>query len=153
MILSTVWFPRLPHSRFSLFSFHQTEPEQLEALVTQRWQPILDWARETFDITLNVSSSVLAAPQPAATHATLGAVLDSMNPWELAAMERATYTSKSFIVALALVQRRLTAEEASLAAQVEVDSQIQRWGMVEDCKSLLNLPSIVCLQKLTSTFS
>jgi chaperone required for assembly of F1-ATPase len=56
-------------------------------------------------------------------------------------------------VALALVQRRLTAEEASLAAQVEVDSQIQRWGMVEDCKSLLNLPSIVCSQKLTSTFS
>jgi ATP synthase mitochondrial F1 complex assembly factor 2 len=50
------------------------------------------------------------------------------------AMERATHTTKSFIVALALVKRHLTVEEASLAAQVEVASQIQRWGEVEDCK-------------------
>jgi chaperone required for assembly of F1-ATPase len=49
-------------------------------------------------------------------------------------MERATYTTKSFLIALALVKRHITAEEAALAAQVEVSSQIQRWGEVEDCK-------------------
>lgn len=49
-------------------------------------------------------------------------------------MERATHTTKSFIIALALVKKHLTVEEAALAAQVEVASQIQRWGEVEDCK-------------------
>jgi hypothetical protein len=53
------------------------------------------------------------------------------------AMERATQTTKSFIIALALVKKHLTVEEAALAAQVEVASQIQRWGEVEDCKSPL----------------
>jgi chaperone required for assembly of F1-ATPase len=50
-------------------------------------------------------------------------------------MERATYTTKSFIVALALVKRHLTADQAAEAAQVEVNSQIERWGEVEDCES------------------
>lgn len=50
------------------------------------------------------------------------------------AMERATYVTKSFLIALALVKRHLTAEQASLAARVEVASQIERWGEVEDCE-------------------
>lgn len=49
-------------------------------------------------------------------------------------MERATYTTKSFIIALALVQRQLTVDQAAEAAQVEVNSQIERWGEVEDCE-------------------
>jgi chaperone required for assembly of F1-ATPase len=47
-------------------------------------------------------------------------------------MERATYTTKSFIIALALVFRSVTPEQAALAASVEVNSQIERWGEVED---------------------
>jgi len=47
-------------------------------------------------------------------------------------MERATYASKSFIIALGLVKKHLTVEEAALAASVEVNSQIERWGEVED---------------------
>ena len=50
-------------------------------------------------------------------------------------MERVTYTTKSFIVALALVKRQLTADQAAETAQVEVNSQIERWGEVEDCES------------------
>lgn len=51
-------------------------------------------------------------------------------------MERVTYVTKSFIVALALVKGRISADQAALAAHVEVNSQIERWGEVEDCKSL-----------------
>lgn len=47
-------------------------------------------------------------------------------------MERVTLTTKSFIIALALVKKHIGPEEASLAAHVEVNSQIERWGEVED---------------------
>ena len=50
-------------------------------------------------------------------------------------MERATYTAKSFLVGLALVERRISVEDAARAASVEVDSQIALWGEVEDCES------------------
>jgi ATP synthase F1 complex assembly factor 2 len=48
-------------------------------------------------------------------------------------MERVTFTTKSFIIALALVHGHINAEQAALASQVEVASQIERWGEVEDC--------------------
>lgn len=47
-------------------------------------------------------------------------------------MERAILATKSFIVALAVVKKHLTVEEAAQVASVEVDSQIERWGEVED---------------------
>ena len=49
-------------------------------------------------------------------------------------MERATYVTKSFLIALALVRGQLDVEQAAQAAHVEVNSQIERWGEVEDCK-------------------
>lgn len=49
-------------------------------------------------------------------------------------MERATYSSKSFIIGLALTLRRITAEQAAQASHVEVNSQIDKWGEVEDCE-------------------
>lgn len=53
-------------------------------------------------------------------------------------MERATYGSKSLIIALALIKKHLTVEEAALAATVEVNSQIERWGEVEDSEHLIH---------------
>ena len=44
------------------------------------------------------------------------------------------YTTKSALIALALVRQRLTVEQAAQAAHVEVNSQIERWGEVEDCE-------------------
>lgn len=49
------------------------------------------------------------------------------------ALERATYSSKSFLIGLALTLRHITAEQAAQASHVEVNSQIEKWGEVEDC--------------------
>jgi len=56
------------------------------------------------------------------------------------ALERATYSSKSLLIGLALVLKKITVEEAALASTVEVSSQIQRWGEVEDCELILHFP-------------
>lgn len=50
------------------------------------------------------------------------------------AFERSVYTSKSFVIALALCRGRITADEAAQASHVEVRSQIEIWGEVEDCE-------------------
>ena len=51
-------------------------------------------------------------------------------------MERATYTTKSFLIALALLRGKIDVEQAAQAAHVEVNSQIEKWGEVEDCKQI-----------------
>jgi len=112
--------------------FHQDYPPQLVDLQAQHWDPLLSWARSTFDVELHTFDSLLFNSQPDETKSKLDRVLSTFDHWEMAAMERATYATKSFIIALALVRKHLSVEQASLAALVEVASQIQRWGEVED---------------------
>ncbi|KAF8121920.1 hypothetical protein EV363DRAFT_1183850, partial [Boletus edulis] len=112
--------------------FPHDDPEPLVKLQTEHWDPLLEWVRSTFDVEIHVHRSVLFHSQPERTRQILSDVLVQMDPWEMAAMERVTYVTKSFFIALALVKRRLTVEQAALAAQVEVASQIERWGEVED---------------------
>ncbi|KAF7338416.1 Nt-Gln-amidase domain-containing protein [Mycena venus] len=112
--------------------FYQDYPPQLVDLQAQHWDPLLAWARSTFGVELHTFDSVLFNSQPEETKSKLDQILSTFDHWEMAAMERATYTTKSFIIALALVRKHLSVEQAALAAQVEVASQIQRWGEVED---------------------
>ncbi|KIM59220.1 hypothetical protein SCLCIDRAFT_126590 [Scleroderma citrinum Foug A] len=112
--------------------FHHDDPPPLVELQKKHWDPLLEWARRAYDVEIQVFNSILFHSQPERTRQILGDVVAQMDPWEMAAMERVTYVTKSFLIALALVKRHLTAEQASQAAHVEVSSQIQRWGEVED---------------------
>lgn len=47
--------------------------------------------------------------------------------------------SKSYLIALALVEGHYTVDQAAKAAHVEVQSQIDRWGEVEDSAFLFLL--------------
>lgn len=69
----------------------------------------------------------------------LAAVVAKYCGFQLAAFEKAVHTSKSFLISLALVEGRLTVEEAAQASHVEVQSQIDRWGEVEDCEPFSTL--------------
>ncbi|KAF5365694.1 hypothetical protein D9758_003272 [Tetrapyrgos nigripes] len=131
--------------------FYQDYPPPLVDLQTKYWDPLLSWARTTFDIEINAFTSILGNSQPEETKEKLSKVLAEFSHWEMAAMERATYATKSLIVALALVKRYITVEEASMAARVEVHSQIERWGEVEDTHDVdfhdirRQLGSAICL--------
>ncbi|GJE98117.1 ATP12-domain-containing protein [Phanerochaete sordida] len=112
--------------------FHATEPETLVKLQKQHWEPLLAWARDALGVQINVTTGFSVPRQTPETLATLRKILEQMDEWEMAAMERATYTSKSFLIGLALVKRHITAEQAAQASHVEVNSQIEKWGEVED---------------------
>ncbi|TBU29015.1 ATP12-domain-containing protein [Dichomitus squalens] len=112
--------------------YHATEPATLVKLQEAHWKPILHWARSTFDVEIATTDSFLVPSQPPETILKLNEALTKFSPWEMAAMERATYTSKSFLIALALVKRHIDVDQAAQAAHAEVNSQIERWGEVED---------------------
>ena len=138
----------------SVQSYHADAPAALVKLQNAHWVPILDWARSIFDVEISTTDSLLVPTQPPQTILKFNDVLSELNPWEMAgmvlsllvchlpfnhndvlrltAMERATYSSKSFLVALALVKRHIDVDQAAQAAHVEVNSQIERWGEVED---------------------
>ncbi|KAK0199210.1 hypothetical protein DFS33DRAFT_1369776 [Desarmillaria ectypa] len=124
--------------------FHEDYPPQL-----------VDALSRTIGIPCWNGHSILSNRQPEATKQRFIEELKKFTSWEMAAMERATYITKSFLIALALVKRFITVEQASIAARVEVSSQIERWGEVEDSHDVdfydvrRQLGSAACLLSLT----
>ncbi|KAF9452263.1 ATP12-domain-containing protein [Macrolepiota fuliginosa MF-IS2] len=112
--------------------FYENTTPQIERLQAVHWDPLFGWFENTFGVKLNKHESILFSKQPQETRQKLGDFIKGFDQWQMAAMERATYTTKSFVIALALVLKHLTPEQAALAASVEVNSQIERWGEVED---------------------
>ena len=118
-----------------MHSFHEEYPTQLVAQQTQHWDPLLAWARTTFDVDIIVYDGLLGTRQPAPTVLTLGTVVASYDAFRLAAFERAVLATKSYLIALGLTEGFLSVDQAARAAHVEVQSQIDRWGEVEDSQS------------------
>jgi len=113
----------------------------------EHWDPLFAWVKQKFGVEVAIADGLAPARQSKATNQKMTEILEEMDVWELAgeleercareradnlAFERAAYASKSFIIALALCRGHLTAEQASQASHVEVRSQIEIWGEVED---------------------
>ncbi|CAD7064904.1 unnamed protein product [Tilletia caries] len=112
--------------------FHEDEPHQLVRLQDERWQPLLDWASNHFNQPITIYKSLFNTSQPEPTRAAFLAHILTLPPLRLAAFERAVLSSKSFLIALGLLEGKLSVDDAGRAAEVEVASQIERWGEVED---------------------
>ncbi|KAI9100420.1 hypothetical protein DFS34DRAFT_677440 [Phlyctochytrium arcticum] len=112
--------------------YHQDYPDSFVALQKEHWHPLISWMKERYDIDVNTTEGILSVKQNEDTLAKLRVILEEMDNLTLAAFEKGCMTAKSFIIALALIQRRITVEQAAKAARLEVLHQIQRWGEVED---------------------
>lgn len=85
----TIWYilffsgsTRLPDP--PRFSFHQDYPDPLVHLQDKHWNPLLAWARDTFNIEFYTSQSVLFSAQPDATKRVLDEELEKLDSWKLA---------------------------------------------------------------------
>ncbi|POY74317.1 hypothetical protein BMF94_2511 [Rhodotorula taiwanensis] len=112
--------------------FHESFPDRLVALQDAHWKPLIDWVEKTYSVKIELYDSILNTRQPDATVLKLGSVVSDFDHFKLAAFERAVLASKSYLIALSLVEGYFSVDEAAKAAHVEVQSQIDRWGEVED---------------------
>ncbi|ODN83018.1 hypothetical protein L202_01248 [Cryptococcus amylolentus CBS 6039] len=112
--------------------FPDDDPPPLVRLQKEHWDPLHAWLKEEFGVTLALAEGFGGVSQSEETIGKLRKAVEEMDAWELAAFERAVYATKSFVISLALLRGHLTAHEAADASHVEVRSQIERWGEVED---------------------
>ena len=66
------------------FSFHQDYPDHLVRLQDDHWNPLLTWARDTFNIELCTSQSVLFGAQPDASKEIIDEALQKFDSWQMA---------------------------------------------------------------------
>eukprot|EP00438_Fugacium_kawagutii_P032627 Skav203458 [mRNA] locus=scaffold2237:170621:180592:- [translate_table: standard] len=109
----------------------QGEQDLLAERQRQEWGPLREWFQNQYEVKLGLATGLASPNHPEETLLRITQQLLDRDPWELCALEIATQTAKSFIVASALLDKSSTAEEAIRLAQLEEDFQIERWGMVE----------------------
>jgi chaperone required for assembly of F1-ATPase len=110
-----------------------TEPTQLRTWQQTYWQPLLDWLALNYDARLNVTTGLLPISQPPDATKALSDAVAARNRFQLAALSSAVAATSSLVIALALMDRRLNADSAFTAAELEASYQIEQWG--EDTES------------------
>ncbi len=111
-----------------LVCYRADEPPSLVQRQEERWQPLIAWAAERYDVALNVTAGIVAVEQPAHTLATFRRVLEACDLFTLTALAGATSAAGSLVIALALAEDRLSADEAADAALLDELYQVEKWG-------------------------
>jgi chaperone required for assembly of F1-ATPase len=111
-----------------LLCYRAEEPVDLVARQTASWQPLVDWARETFGSRLMVTAGVIPVDQPVSAIDALRTAVESFNDVELTAMAAIVQASGSLVVGLAVVLGRIDGEAAFETSQLDESYQIERWG-------------------------
>lgn len=111
-----------------LLCYRATDPTSLVERQKTTWQPLLDWAAERYGAPLAVAEGMTFVTQPAQSLARLRAAVAAHGDLALSSLYNLTHIAGSLIVALAVAERHLTAEQAFQAAQLDDLYQIERWG-------------------------
>lgn len=111
-----------------LLCYRATTPDSLVKLQHDAWQPLLDWAAERYGARLMVVEGIAFVDQPAEAKARLHEAVAAHADVALSALYNLTHTAGSLVIALAVAEKRLDAEQAFSAAQVDELYQVARWG-------------------------
>lgn len=111
-----------------LLCYRAGEPADLAARESAAWDPLLAWFKERYGVNLRTGTSVAPVRQEEEALAKLRAVLAPLNAFVLTALHGAASLCGSLVLALALHEGRLTAEEAFAASRLDEDYQAEKWG-------------------------
>ncbi len=115
-----------------LLCYRAEGPPDLVARQAEAWDPILIWALEVLGADLVVTQGVMHVEQPAESLSRLHERVAAMTAFELAAFHDLVAISGSLVLALAVTEGRVTADEAWTLSRVDEDWQISLWGEDEE---------------------
>ena len=90
-----------------------------------------EWMEDEWDAPLATTDSVFKLKHPPGSVARVAAMVDALDGPALTALQCATMESKSLVIGLALVLRRITPRVAEEASRLEEEFQMEQWGLVE----------------------
>ena len=94
----------------------------------EAWQPLLDWAAETFGAELAVTEGIMPVTQPEETVTALAEAAAAVEDMRFAALQCVTAAAGSLVLALALLHGARDAEQVIAAAELDEIWQEEFWG-------------------------
>jgi chaperone required for assembly of F1-ATPase len=111
-----------------LVCYRAVEPPELVARQQAVWGPLIDWATLRYDAPLTVTSGIIPVAQSPNALRAFRTAVETYPTLPLTALQAATAACGSLVIALALMEERIGAEEAFAASQLDETFQIEQWG-------------------------
>ena len=116
-----------------LLFYRAAAPERLAERQNALWNPVLEWAEEAFGGRFVLVEGVMHVAQPQASLDGFRKRLTAMtDPFQIAALHQVTTLTGSALLAMAVSEGRLQADEAWRLAHLDEDWTIEHWGADEE---------------------
>jgi len=123
------------YANTDLLCYRAAAPPDLVDRQDEAWQPLLDWAAETYGARLASTSGVVPIEQDKDARARLHGAVSALGRWQRAGVAAAMVATGSLVLGLALEWGRVDAEEAWRVSRIDHDYQTGRWGADEEEKA------------------
>jgi len=118
----------IPYAETDTLCYRADPEEPLYKRQQERWEPFLARFEAKHGLRFERVSGIVHRPQPAATLAALGALLEAQDDFTLAALNTLTTLAASLIIGLAALEGDADAENLWAIANLEEDWQAELWG-------------------------
>lgn len=115
-----------------LLCYRADSPQGLVTRQTEGWDPLLDWAHETYGARLVTTAGVMPVTQAETALSALKKPLYDATEFEMAALHDLIAMSGSLVLAFGVTQRRLTPAQAWDLSRIDEVWQAEQWGEDED---------------------
>lgn len=122
-------------ARHDHLCYRANGPAELVRRQSAGWDPILEWAAARYGARLLTQAGVMSVAQPPAAIDALRSALEPLQSFELAALHVMTSICGSLVLALAVANKRASAEEAFALSQIDERFQAERWGVDPEAAS------------------
>ena len=120
-----------------LLCYRAEHPEKLVEKQDDSWNPLLDWAKSRFDVSLVVTAGILPVEQAEENRARFAAAAGE-EPLRLTALAHLAALLGSAILALALAEAHISPRQAYELAFLDDLYQIDEWGADEEAQARLD---------------
>ena len=115
-----------------LLCYRATGPASLIARQTAAWDPILDWAEQTFKAKLVTTSGVMPVAQPEESLKRLAQAMPPMSNFQMTGFYELVALSGSFLIGLAAIHSFRSDADLWAASRIDETWQFEQWGADEE---------------------
>ncbi|MCA3435726.1 MAG: ATPase [Rhodobacter sp.] len=119
-----------------LLCYRADGPPELALRQARAWDPLLAWSATALDAPLTATAGVMHVAQPPDSLARLTARIGRMTAFQLTGFHDLVVISGSLVLALAVTDRRLSAQEAWRLSRLDEHWQAGVWGRDEEAEAL-----------------
>lgn len=105
-----------------------TGSEKLARKQEEKWGAVLKWAGTRFDVAWQTTSGVMPVEQSPVLHKAVERYLQSLNEWQLAAFCVLSSGLSSLVLAIAISEQHLNANDGFALSRLEEEAQAEQWG-------------------------